>query len=131
MTISQSYPHEYSFFDELGKWIRQLFHGALNIYSTKSKQNIASTQVKKLVDELYLLQGVDRVTPSSNDLHEFQFELQFSPSIEVTNEVWEQIQDLVIKSEWDLRDRTNESWYFQAEMVLAFDELSHNTKSYC
>jgi hypothetical protein len=122
MTISQSYPYEYSFFDELSKWIRQLFHGVLNIYSTKYKQNIASTQVKKLVDELSLLQGVEKVrtlTPNSNDLHEIQIELQFSLSTEVTNEVWEKIQDLVIKSEWDLRDRTNESWYFQAEMVFS------------
>lgn len=85
-----------------------------------SKSPTAPSEVQQLVQELAKVDGVARVravAPRAVDIHWIDFELELHPETELDYETWDKIQDLVIDCEWDLRDKTNERWYFDEKVV--------------
>ncbi len=91
----------------------------------------APVEVQELVDKLAKVEGVARVravAPRSVDIHWIDFELELHPETELDYETWDEIQDLVIDCEWDLRDKTNETWYFDEKVVEKFVIIQDGAK---
>jgi hypothetical protein len=92
-----------------------------------SSQSIdALAEIQQLVQELAKLENIRRVravAPKAPDLHIIDFEVELQPKTELAAEAWDKIQDLVIDSEWKLRDNSHQKWYFHAEVVEAFSKL--------
>jgi hypothetical protein len=70
---------------------------------------------------------VRAISQKPGDLHEIVFQVQ-APSevnelgaINATGELWEEAENLVVETEWRLRDTTNEEWYFEAHFVNIID----------
>lgn len=81
-------------------------------------------EVRELVNKLVQVANVKRiraVAPRFPNLHHIDFELELPLGTELSDEVWNNVQDLVIDYEWKLRDITSEKWYFHAQVV---DRLS-------
>ena len=51
-----------------------------------------------------------------------------NPATELSDEAWNNVQDLVIDYEWKLRDVTKEKWYFHAQVVNRLSLLQDVTK---
>lgn len=98
----------------------------------KSTQSpTAPVEVNELVDKLAKVEGVARVravAPRVVDIHWIDFELELYPETELDDETWDKIQDLVIDCEWDLRDKTNETWYFDEKVVEKFFSIQDGAK---
>jgi len=47
---------------------------------------------------------------------------------ELSDEVWDNVQDLVIDSEWKLRDVSSEKWYFYVQTVNRLSLLQDKTE---
>jgi hypothetical protein len=91
----------------------------------------APNEVKKLVQELAQVEGVAivrAVAPIAVDIHWIDFELKLHPETKLDDETWDKIQDLVIDCEWDLRDKTNEKWYFDEKVVEKFVSIQDGAK---
>lgn len=96
-----------------------------------SKSPTAPSEVQQLVQELAKVDGVARVravAPRAVDIHWIDFELELHPETELDYETWDKIQDLVIDCEWDLRDKTNERWYFDEKVVEKFVSIQDGSK---
>lgn len=88
-------------------------------------------EVQDLVQKLATVDGVARVraiAPRAVDIHWLEFELELYPETELEDEIWDKIQDLVIDCEWDLRDKTNEKWYFYEKVVEKFIRVQNGAK---
>ncbi len=88
-------------------------------------------EVQELVQELAEFDSVARVravAPRALDIHWIDFELELHPETELDDETWDKIQDLVIDCEWDLRDKTNEKWYFERKTVEKFSKIQEGAK---
>lgn len=88
-------------------------------------------EVQFLVHELAKFDGVARVraiAPRSGDIHWIDFELELHPGTELDDKTWDKIQDLVIDCEWNLRDKTNEKWYFERKTVEKFSKIQERAK---
>jgi hypothetical protein len=88
-------------------------------------------EVQELVQELAKFDGVARVraiAPRGADIHWIDFELELHPETELDYETWDKIQDLVIDCAWDLRDKTNEKWYFDEKVVEKFVRIQDGAK---
>jgi hypothetical protein len=85
-------------------------------------------EIQALVQKLV---SIDRVVPvraiapKSGDRHWIEFEMELPLGVELPDDVWAKVQDLVIDYEWKLRDETKEKWYFHARIVEAFSRLDH------
>lgn len=96
-----------------------------------SKSPTVPCEVQQLVQELAKVDGVARVravAPRAVDIHWIEFELELHPETELDYETWDKIQDLVIDCEWDLRDKTNETWYFDEKVVEKFVSIQNGSK---
>jgi hypothetical protein len=101
----------------------------LTLKSTQSPT--IPVEVHELVDKLAKVEGVARVravAPRVVDIHWIDFELELNPETELDYETWDKIQDLVIDCEWDLRDKTNETWYFDEKVVEKFVIIQDGAK---
>jgi hypothetical protein len=102
------------------------------LQSKKSFQSpTAPVEVHELVEKLAKVDGVARVravAPRAVDIHWIDFELELHPETELDYETWDKIQDLVIDCEWDLRDKTNETWYFDEKIVEKFFSIQDGAK---
>ncbi|MCP2727916.1 hypothetical protein [Limnofasciculus baicalensis] len=88
-------------------------------------------EVQLLVQELAKFDGVARVravAPRAADIHWIDFELELHPETELDYETWDKIQDLVIDCAWNLRDKTNEKWYFDEKVVEKFVKIQEWAK---
>jgi hypothetical protein len=95
------------------------------------KSPTAPIEVQELVQELAKVDGVARVravAPRAVDIHWIEFELELRPETELDDQTWDKIQDLVIDCEWDLRDKTNEKWYFPRKWVEKFTKIQEGAK---
>jgi hypothetical protein len=91
----------------------------------------APVEVHELVDKLAKVEAVARVravAPRAVDIHWIEFELELDPETELDDETWDKIKDLVIDCEWDLRDKTNERWYFPRKAVEKFAKIQEGAK---
>ncbi|MCU0544426.1 MAG: hypothetical protein MUE44_20000 [Oscillatoriaceae cyanobacterium Prado104] len=99
--------------------------------SQSFKSLSAPVEVHKLVQELAKVDGVAKVRAIASrpeDIHWIEFELELHSDTELDDEIWEKIQDLVIDCEWDLRDKTNEKWYFDEKIVEKFFRIQNGAK---
>lgn len=83
-------------------------------------------EVVKFLLKIQEVEEVKVVVPQPLDPHWIDFVIQLKSDL--TDTSWEQIHDLVIDCEWDLRDRTEESWYFNIEFVESFNEYTKEGK---
>lgn len=86
----------------------------------------ALIEIKQLVQQLSKIDNVERVKALATefpDLHHINFELELKPGTELSDEVWDKIQDLVIDCEWKLRDDSGEKWYFSPQTADHFAYL--------
>jgi hypothetical protein len=91
---------------------------------TMQQQN--SQPILKLVQQLAELNNVQRVKAFATrfpDMHHIDFELELKPGVELSNEIWDKVQDLVIDCEWELRDDSGEKWYFRPQIADNFTHL--------
>lgn len=80
-------------------------------------------EIKKLVEELVKVEGLKRVKAIATtfpDIHWIDFEIELEGDIELSDETWDKIQDMVIDCEWKLRDDSAEKWYFRPQLVDRF-----------
>ena len=102
------------------------------LQSKKSFQSPTTpVEVQELVDKLAKVDGVARVravAPRAVDIHWIDFELELHPETKLDYETWDKIQDLVIDCEWELRDKTNETWYFDEKIVEKFFSIQDGAK---
>jgi len=91
----------------------------------------AVPEVRKLIHKLAKVANVKRVratAPRFPDLHWIDFELELQSETELSDEVWDNVQDLVIDSEWKLRDVSSEKWYFYVQTVNRLSLLQDKTE---
>ncbi|MEB3293208.1 MAG: hypothetical protein VKJ24_08600 [Synechococcales bacterium] len=84
------------------------------------------SEIQALVEKLSKVDNVARVraiAPRTDDLHWIEFEMEVRSGLDLSDETWDIVQDLVIDSEWKFRDETHENWYFHAEVVSTFSRL--------
>ena len=74
------------------------------------------------------MRELEAIAPRPTDLHWLQFDLALQPDSELSDESWEKIQDLIIDAEWNLRDSTQEKWYFHAEVVENYETIREGAK---
>ena len=88
-------------------------------------------EVQELVQELAKVDGVAKVRAvalRAEEIHWIDFELELHPKTELDDQTWDKIQDLIIDCEWDLRDKTNEKWYFDEKLVEKFVSIQEGSK---
>ncbi|MDZ7960995.1 MAG: hypothetical protein RMY34_24460 [Aulosira sp. DedQUE10] len=97
---------------------------------TSEKPKISAwipSEIQKLVEELIeKIGGLERViavATSFPDIHWIDFQIKLKADIELSDETWEKIQDMVIDCEWKLIDDSAEEWYFRPQIVDRFYSL--------
>lgn len=102
----------------------------LGAFSSKpdklDSSDVVLPEVKELVQKLAKVGNVKRVAAIAlrfPDIHWIDFELELEPETELSDEVWYEVQDLVIDYEWKLRDDSGEKWYFHAQPVNKLSKL--------
>src|SRR4028119_1201309 len=105
---------------------------SMTLQSKKSfRPATVPVEVHELVEKLAKVDGVAGVralAPRAVDIHWIDFELELHPETKLDYETWDKIQDLVIDCEWDLRDKTNETWYFDEKVVEKFVIIQDGAK---
>jgi hypothetical protein len=105
---------------------------SMTLQSKKSfRSATVPVEVHELVEKLAKVDGVAGVralAPRAVDIHWIEFELELHPETELDDETWDKIQDLIIDCEWDLRDKTNERWYFPRKTVESFSKIQQGAK---
>lgn len=104
-------------------------------FTLKARQSFKSpnapVEIQELVQKLAKMDGVAKVraiAPRAEDIHWIELELELHPETELDDATWDKIQDLVIDCEWDLRDKTNEKWYFDEKIVEKFVRIHDGAK---
>ncbi|AFZ59594.1 hypothetical protein H6G54_13760 [Anabaena cylindrica FACHB-243] len=95
------------------------------IHSEAPKSSaLIPSEIQKLVEELVeKIEGVERViaiATSFPDIHWIDFKIRSKPDTELSDEIWDKIQDMVIDCEWKLIDDSAEEWYFRPQIVDRF-----------
>ncbi|MBW4614407.1 MAG: hypothetical protein KME21_14275 [Desmonostoc vinosum HA7617-LM4] len=95
------------------------------VTSEKAKtSNLIPPEIQKLVEDLVeKIEGVQRViavATSFPDIHWVDFQIMLKADIELSDENWDKIQDMVIDCEWKLIDDSAEEWYFRPQIVERF-----------
>jgi|GEM_PF-1418204 hypothetical protein len=95
-----------------------------SVESAKPKGDDSILEIRKLVKRLTEFWEVRRVKAIATrfpDIHwvDFQMELQ-EENADLSDEIWDKTQDLVIDCEWKLRDNSTEKWYFRPLVVESF-----------
>jgi len=84
-------------------------------------------EIEKLIRELIKIQEVKRVraiAANFPDIHWIDFQLDFGEAnTDLSDEIWNKIQDLVIDYEWKLIDNSAQEWYFRPQIVDRFYSL--------
>ncbi|WP_414529741.1 hypothetical protein [Nodularia chucula] len=96
------------------------------IKSDETTSHDSVHEIQKLVNELKQLLEVKRVraiATSYPDIHWIDFQIELEQNIELSNDNWDKIQDLVIDYEWKLIDDSAEEWYFRPQIVDRFYSL--------
>ncbi|MBD2516416.1 hypothetical protein H6G93_15615 [Nostoc sp. FACHB-973] len=93
--------------------------------SKAPKSSVSITaQIQKLVEELVEkieeVQRVKAIATRFPDIHWIDFEIELEGDIDLSDETWDKIQDMVIDCEWKLRDDSGEKWYFHPQLVNRF-----------
>ncbi|MGB3267101.1 MAG: hypothetical protein WBA89_24500 [Microcoleus sp.] len=112
-------------------WKKYQYSPSSLAVSHSFKALTAPVEVHKLVQELAKVDGVAQVRAIASrpeEIHWIEFELELHPETELDDESWDKIQDLVIDCEWDLRDKTNEKWYFDEKIVEKFFRIKNGAK---
>jgi hypothetical protein len=89
------------------------------VKSTKLRCFDVVPEIEQLVKQLAKVPNVERVVALATrfpNLHWIDFELFLSEN-ELTDEIWDRVQDLVIDCEWKLRDNSGEKWYFRPQIA--------------
>ncbi|SRR5579883_947040 len=116
------------------KWSKTSYRtiSSLNLIRLKElSRTEAVPEARELVHKLAKVDNVKRVraiAPRFPDIHWIDFELELQSQTELSDEVWDNIQDLVIDSEWKLRDDSGEKWYFYVQTVARLSLLQDKTK---
>ncbi|QLE54783.1 hypothetical protein [Nostoc sp. TCL26-01] len=81
-------------------------------------------EIQRLVEELVKkIEGVKRViavATSFPDIHWVDFQIELKADIQLSDESWDKIQDMIIDCEWKLIDDSTEEWYFRPQIVDRF-----------
>ena len=96
-----------------------------------SSSTDAVHEVRELVQKLVNVVNVKRVRAVAArfpNLHWIDFQIELPSGTELSDEAWNNVQDLVIDYEWKLRDVTKEKWYFHAQVVNRLSLLQDATK---
>lgn len=102
----------------------------INKSSLKDSVKLKS-KINHLIDELKKIEDVSDVRaiiPNYHDLFSIEFEIKLNSEADLPDDSWEKIQKLVLAHEWQLRDETHKSWYFDVEFVNYFYELKGDTQ---
>jgi hypothetical protein len=87
----------------------------------RKKYVLVPIEIQKLVEELAeKIEEVARViavATSFPDIHWLDFEIELKADAELSDETWENIQNMVIDCEWKLIDNSAEEWYFRPQIV--------------
>lgn len=78
-------------------------------------------KIQELTQKLAKVANVQRVRAIATrfpDIHWINFELELRPKTELSDEVWDYVQDLVIDYAWKLWDDSGEEWYFRAQVTF-------------
>lgn len=131
MTPSNSTPKHFHF-------PAQKTHNSWKVYPSntssfklvKSDRTSAISEARELVQKLSCISQtrVRAIVPIPSDNRWVEFEIELSSNQDLLDSTWEQLQDLVIDCEWELRDRTQEKWYFDIELVEDFNEMREGSK---
>lgn len=78
------------------------------------------TLVEELVEKVDEIKRVIAVATSFPDIHWIDFKIELKADIELSDETWDKIQDMVIDCEWKLIDDSSEEWYFRPQIVDKF-----------
>lgn len=81
----------------------------------------AVPKIQELTQKLAKVVNVQRVRAIAKrfpDIHWIDFELELQPGIELSDEVWDYVQDLVIDYAWQLWEDFEEEWYFRAQVAF-------------
>lgn len=88
-------------------------------------------EVQELIQKLARLshvQGVRAIAAKHGNFNEIEFEVKVAPENVLMTEFLDKVQDLAIESEWNLRDRTGKSWYFDVQLVNTFKKVKDGTE---
>ena len=117
-------------------WAEKYSHSSLTLVDpTQLYSHTVREEIRELGQRLVAFSGVNAVRailPMSSNDHWVEFELQISRNeqndLELPYEIWDVIRDLVIDYEWQLRDETNEKWYFGVDYFEHFSKISYDSK---
>ena len=112
-------------------WKKIYLSSSLLNLEESSYTSFIPAEVQELVQKLAEVEGVNRVravAPRAIDIHWIEFELEVQPEIELTDESWDKIQNLVIDYDWSLREKSDEKWYFHAEIVEKFRKIKEGAR---
>jgi hypothetical protein len=112
------------------------FSSPLTIIKPKQFHSLAaSKEIEELGNKLATfncVDGVRAILPMASNDHWVEFELQVSRNqnnhLELPYEIWDEIRDLVIDYEWNLRGKSGEKWYFEVDCVEYFSKVSSESK---
>jgi hypothetical protein len=109
-------------------WSKPISSNLRLFTSEKPKiSDLINPEIQKLVEELVeKIEGVQRViavATSFPDIHWIDFQIKLKADIELSDETWDKIQDMVIDCEWKLIDDSAEEWYFRPQIVDRFYSL--------
>ncbi|MBD2435575.1 hypothetical protein H6G69_02000 [Nostoc sp. FACHB-110] len=76
--------------------------------------------VEELVQKIKEVRIVKAIAIKFPDIHWIDFEIELEGNIDLSDETWDKIQDIVIDCEWKLRDDSGERWYFRPQLVDRF-----------
>ncbi len=82
--------------------------------------------IKELAKQLVEIDNVNEIRVIEKDLDFYQVEFEIKPNLnaDISYELWEKIQDIVIEGERKLRSKTNKKWRFDVEIVDNFGNIN-------
>lgn len=82
--------------------------------------------IKKIAKQLAKIDSVNEIRAIEKDLdfHQVEFEIKPNLNADISYELWEKIQDIVIEGERNLRSKTNKKWRFDVDIVDTFGNIS-------
>jgi hypothetical protein len=98
------------------------------INAQQSISNDPVSIIKNLAQELAAIsciKQVQAIATSFPDIHWIDFKIELEANIELSDETWNKIQDLVIDCEWKLIDDSGEEWYFRPQIVNSFYQFGN------
>jgi len=94
-------------------------------------ENGSWLQVRDLGEKLAAFERANRVRAvalKNASLHGIKFEVEVEDYADFPEALWDAMQDLVIDSEWQLREETQEEWYFHLSCGHSFSKLESGSR---